>query len=158
MLMRLFESCKHRAWKFFKQQFSMLIFIFAGVYHLQRRFNDVDHIVEDVVMLNDSINCLFVVCKLSIWILLKLFTRWMMFYKVIDVLQRYILVEIVCIVNDVVYKMFNVVCVVYKVKRLFAMWFINCKEVVWMFVNNGMNLLRVWLALLNGCQQVVWML
>ena len=36
------------------------------------------------------------------------------------------------------------------------MWFkcfTICKEVVDMFVNNDMNLLRVWLSLLNGGQQ-----
>ena len=45
-------------------------FTLARVYRLQKRFNDVvydvNHIVEDVVMVNDSVNCLFAVCKLSV--------------------------------------------------------------------------------------------
>ena len=31
-------------------------------------------------------------------------------------------------------------------------WFTICKRVVWMFVNNDMNLLRIWLALLIRLQ------
>lgn len=64
------QSClqngKHRAGNIFKY----INFYFADVYHLQRRFNDVvydvDHIVEDELMINDSVNCLFAVYKLSI--------------------------------------------------------------------------------------------
>ena len=37
-------------------------------------------------------------------------------------------------------------------------WFIICKRVVEMFVNNDNILLRISLALLNGGQQVVWLL
>ena len=40
-----------------------------------------------------------------------------------------------------------------KVLMLFAMWFINCKEVVWMFVNNDNILLRISLALLIKLQK-----
>ena len=91
---------------------------------------DVYNIVEDIFLVNVSVNCLFAVYKLSVWILANC---W-------DVLQRII------IADDV-----------NKLLRLFAMWFINYKRVVEMIVNNDMNLLRIWLALLNGGQQVVWM-
>ena len=66
--MRLFESCKHPQ-RYFKQQFSMLISLCACL-PFAKKINhliyDVYNIVEDVVMLNDYVNCLFAVCKLSI--------------------------------------------------------------------------------------------
>ena len=82
-----------------------------------------------------------------------------------DVLQRYILVDRLLRLFVVIYQLqrscLNVCCDLSIAKKLFEclLWFINCKEVVWMFVNNDMNLLRVWLALLirlqTSCLKVV---
>ena len=82
---------------------------------MQRRFNDVVYdvynIVEDVAMLNDSVNCLFAVCKLFVWDVIKMFTRWLILLrclqsekvdcKMIDV------VEVVCNVPESFYVLIS---------------------------------------------------
>ena len=73
--------------------------------------------------------------------LLRLFASWMMLFA------RIYSANDVC--KDII--------VVNKLLRC-VMCFTICKEVVEMIVNNNMNLLRVWLALLKDGQQVVWML
>ena len=98
----------------------------------------VDHIVEDVVMINDSVNCLFAVCKLFVWIsaslidvvckdiiLLMLFARWLM-----------LLIGWLHVVNKLLRLFAMWIDVVDRLLRLFAMWFIICKRVVDMFVNS----------------------
>ena len=53
----------------FKQQISMLILL-RGMFTVAKKFNrfvyDVDHIVEDIFLVNDLINILFAVCKLFV--------------------------------------------------------------------------------------------
>ena len=82
MVNKLFESDKHPQSESFLSNNFQCLFHFGACLPFAKKINhlvyDVDHIVEDVVMINDSVNCLFAVCKLSIWILLRLFTGWMM--------------------------------------------------------------------------------
>ena len=58
-------------------------------------------------MINDSVNCLFAVCKLSIWILLRLFTGCLQSEKVVCKMNAKIYpcwdcIQHVCKVIDVV--------------------------------------------------------
>ena len=71
MVNKLFDCSKHPR-RYFKQHFSMLIFIFADVYHLQKMFNhfvyNTYYIVDDIISCKWLINILFAVCKLFVWI------------------------------------------------------------------------------------------
>ena len=102
---KLFDCCKHRAWKFLSIEFCCL-FHFADVYRLQKMFNhlvyNTYHIVDDIISCKWLINILFAVCKLSIRNLVEIVCKLNdvaeIVYKMIDdvnkLLQRYILVEI----------------------------------------------------------------
>ena len=124
------------------------LFYFGACLPFAKKINhlvcDVNHIVDDIVMINDSVNCLFAVCKLSVWIsaswmmLFALFARWlMMLTSCWDYLRR----DWWCwYVDEIVCKMIDVVDIVYNLFESCwdcSMWFIICKRVVWMFVNNG---------------------
>ena len=82
------------------------------------------NIVEDVVMLNDYVNCLFAVCKLSIWILLRLFTSWRMmlrcFTKILSLLIMFTCcwdcIQLVCKVIECCWDCIQLVC------KMFTKW------------------------------------
>ena len=69
MVNKLFECCKHPQ-KILSNIFQCLFFIFADVYHLQKKFNhlvyNTYHIVENIFLVNDwltscllFVNCLY---------------------------------------------------------------------------------------------------
>ena len=141
-------------------------FYFSRCLPLQKMFNhlvyNTYYIVDDIISCKWLINILFAVCKLSIRNLveivcklndavckvkrlLRLFASWMMLFARIYSANMF-----TCCCKDIIF-----VNDVYNLLRC-VMWFINCKEVDWMFVNNDTNLLRIWLALLKDGQQVVW--
>ena len=138
MLIRLQTSCLIvvNTAKIFLSNENCCLFYFCGCLPLQKMLNhlvyNTYHIVENIFLVNDLINILFAVCKLFVWIS----ASW---------LQRYYLVNDVNKLNDIVCKVlsllilsrcFTKILPVDDVNNFFAMWFINCKEVVDMFVNN----------------------
>ena len=86
MVNKLFDCGKHAQSK--NKHWKLLLILFSRMFTICKEDNDVvydvNHIVDDVVMINDSVNCLFAICKLSIWILaswmmlLRLFATWLM--------------------------------------------------------------------------------
>ena len=165
MLIRLQTSClKVVTSAKWNKHWKLLLKISSQCLPLQKIFNCLFtqsfHIVEDIFLVNDSVNCLFVVCKLFVWILLRLFTRYypcwccnalfvrwlMLFYKVKRLFARYwscwyVLMH--CLQNDWCcwdclqrYISANDVYILLIGWWDCQMWFINCKEVVEMFVNN----------------------
>ena len=97
LLNRVSTSCLNvvNTAKIFLSNNFQCLFHFGACLPFAKKINhlvyDVDHIVEDVVMINDSVNCLF-----AVWILLRLFAGWMMFYKVKRLFAKWLnVVEIV---------------------------------------------------------------
>ena len=101
----------------------MLLKISSRCLPLQKIFNCLFtqsfHIVEDIFLVNDSVNCLFAVCKLFVWILLRLFARyWSCWYVLMHCLQN----DWCCFTKwKGCYALFvRWLMLFYKVKRLFA--------------------------------------
>ena len=113
----------------------------SAVFTVARKFNhlvcDVFHIVENIFLVNGwltscllFVNCLYesqqVVCK---EFLVKMFCK--------DIFLLMMLTSCLNVYKDIILLL------------RCLMWFIICKRVVEMIINNDMNLLRIWLALLN---------
>ena len=141
MVNKLFDYCKHLQSEISIENCCLKI-IFADVYHLQRScslwMNEVNSLClwccRRCCDVNYLINILFAICmNLSKDIMLMMLTSCMNEYK--DNI----------LANDV--------------DRLLRClkWFINCKRVVDMFVNNDMNLLRIMISVVKLYQQVVWL-
>ena len=139
MLMRLFECGKHRAWKFLsiencclKISSRCLLFVNC-LYESQQAVCKMIGLYEMNAKIYPCWDCIQHVCKVIdvVYKVKRLFARWMQRYILADMFYKDIISA-----NDVYILLIGCWdCL---------LWFIICKRVVWMFVNNDMNLLRIW--------------